>query len=138
MSEIDGKTNIRYLHMNMEDDDYEDAVAHYLAMHMAKDANNKLTVLPNIEETESIVKVVAHVGWIAEEQTAMDDGIESGLYINIYDYEDLPAVLALLRSVAWPQPDEDDEEEEEINGDNINQLPGWPDDEDPFEFPLPP
>ena len=106
MSDIDGKTNIRYFVMNMEHDDYDAMIEHYTLLHTNKEAGNRLTVIPNIANTQAIVKVVAHADWIAEQQSNMAEDEESGLCINSYTYDQLNQVHDLLRSSDWPQEKE--------------------------------
>jgi len=100
----DGIENIRYILMNMMHPNYDVAIEEFTKLHTDKQAGNKLTVLPNIANTRSVVKVVAHVGWIEENRTRLQNAINSGLIIRQRDYTALPEVLALLASPDWPQP----------------------------------
>jgi hypothetical protein len=108
---IDGKSNRRYLVMNMTHDSYAAKIAHYTKLHTDKQAGNKLTVLPNIAGTQSIVKVVARPGWVDDDLfdelqvLPLTKGVDeaSRLYINVYTYDDLAEVHALLASSDWPQ-----------------------------------
>ncbi len=123
----DGKANIRYLVMDMTHGDYKDTVDAFRSIHamkaiaeLIKAASDSeqdpfemgtlpdvltvvLTILPNNANTQAIVKVVGHVGWLEDKATMMSNGLTSGLMLNVYDYDDLPNIHALLASSDWPQ-----------------------------------
>ena len=100
---IDGKSNIRYLLLDMLKPSYNGIITAFTALHVAKEAGNKLTVIPNIANTRAIVKVVAHVGWIQEENDRMNTAIGNGLILEVHPYEELDQVHAYLASNEWPQ-----------------------------------
>ena len=102
---IDGKTNIRYLLLNMTHPSYNGMITSFTNMHTAKEAGNTLTVLPNIANTQAVVKVVAHVGWIQEEDGRLEAGLINGSIIAVHPYEELNQVHAYLASNEWPQAD---------------------------------
>jgi len=102
---MDGKTNIRYLLLSMDEPTYTGLVNRFKNIHTQKEAGNTLTVRPNIAGTQAIVKVVGHVGWLDDEAGTMANGQASGAIAEIYTYDDLPTVRSLLGSDAWPQGD---------------------------------
>ena len=99
----DGRDNIRYLLLSMDEPTYTGLVQRFKNIHTQKEAGNTLTVLPNIAGTQSIVKVCGHVGWLDDEAGTMADGRASGAIAEIYTYDDLPTVQGLLGSADWPQ-----------------------------------
>ena len=99
----DGKENARYLLMDMTKSQYSAFEARFLKLHTDKFANNILTVLPNIAGTRSIIKVLAHVGWLDDEQSFLQGGLASGVILEIHPYEELPRIYELLASPEWPQ-----------------------------------
>ncbi len=114
--ETDGKTNIRYILADMTHVDYGDMITAFITIHIDKnldqnpdkvtDEDTVLTILPNTAETQAIVKVVGHVGWLNDEDTRMTDGLSSGLFLNIYTYDDLPSVHAIISSRDWPSQED--------------------------------
>ena len=101
----DGKENSRYLLMDMTRPQYPGFETSFLTLHLNKFADNALTVLPNIAGTRSIIKVVAHVGWIEEEKGRLQAGMANGTILEIHPYEELPRIYDLLASPEWPQAD---------------------------------
>ena len=99
----DGKENARYMLLDMTKPQYVATERAFLKLHTDKFSNNKLTVLPNVANTRAIIKVVAHVGWIDDEQGRLTAGLASGLILEIHSYEGLPRIYELLGSAAWPQ-----------------------------------
>ena len=99
----DGTENIRYLLMDMTHPDYKKAITEFKKLHTDKEEGNTLTVLPNKAKTKAIVKVVAHVGWIQDHKTKLQNAVSSGLIIKSRDYSGLPQVKALLASNKWPK-----------------------------------
>ena len=99
----DGKENARYLLMDMTKPQYPAFEARFLQLHLNKFADNALTVLPNIANTRSIIKVVAHVGWLDDEQGFLQGGLASGVILELHPYEELPRIYELLASAEWPQ-----------------------------------
>lgn len=99
----DGKENSRYLLMDMTRPPYDGMITAFTKLHTDKFANNKLTELPNIAMTRSIVKIVAHVGWIEEEAGRLTAGLANGTILEIHPYEELPRIYELLASPEWPQ-----------------------------------
>jgi len=99
----DGKENTRYLLMDMTKPQYPGFETAFLTLHLNKFADNALTVLPNIAGTRSIIKVVAHVGWIEEEAGRLTAGLASGVILEIHPYEELARIYELLASPEWPQ-----------------------------------
>ena len=100
----DGKENARYMLLDMTKPQYVATERAFLKLHTDKFANNTLTVLPNIANTRSIIKVVAHVGWLEDERTFLQGGLASGVILEIHPYEELPRIYELLASPEWPQP----------------------------------
>lgn len=83
--------------------DYADTITAFRTIHTNKESGNTLTVLPNNANTQAIVKVVGHIGWLEDESKRLTDGLASGLMVNIYDYDNLDSVHVLLASAVWPQ-----------------------------------
>jgi len=102
----DGRSNIRYILMDMTHPAYFGAIKKFTAMHVAKEAGNKLTVLPNLAGTQAIVKVVAQVGWAQNEHGYLRGGKASGLIIKVMSYSDLLEVHDYLRSPEWLDPND--------------------------------
>ena len=100
---IDGTLNIRYLLVDMTNPGYGDLIAKFTALHEIKEVGNTLTVRPNIENTQSIVKVVAQLGWAQSEDAYLKAEQATGLVIYIYHYSELNQVRKYLRSPEWPQ-----------------------------------
>ena len=99
----DGNDNKRYLLMDMTKPQYLAFKARFLQLHLNKFADNALTVLPNIANTRSIIKVVAHVGWLDDERGFLEGGLASGVILEIHPYEELPRIYELLASAQWPR-----------------------------------
>ena len=95
--------NIRYLLLDMTHVKYTDALLHLTALHENKEAGNKLTVLPNINKTQAIVKVSAHEGWVEEETPRLTATETQDLFLAIYDQSQLREVNQLIGSSEWPQ-----------------------------------
>lgn len=102
---IYGISNIRYLLVNMAHGGYNGLITKFTALHEAKEAGNTLTVLPNINNTLAIVKVVAQPGWVQSEDAYLKAQQLSGLIVNIHPYTELNQVHAYLASAEWPQPE---------------------------------
>lgn len=94
---MDGKPNIRYLLLDMNHPSYTGLINRFTQLHENKEPGNKLTVLPNVFDTRAIVKVVAHVGWIQEENLNLPAILE------IHPYEEINVIHDYLRSTDWPQ-----------------------------------
>lgn len=99
----DGKDNARYLLMDMTHPAYNGTENSFRKLHTDKFANNTLTVLPNIAGTRSIIKIVAHVGWLDDEKGRLNGGLASGVILEIHPYAELPRIYELLASAEWPQ-----------------------------------
>ncbi|KKK78888.1 hypothetical protein LCGC14_2839030 [marine sediment metagenome] len=99
----DGNENKRYMLLDMTKPQYSATERAFLKLHTDKFANNTLTVLPNVGNTRAIIKVVAHVGWLEDEQSRLTAGLASGLILEVHPYEELPRIYELLASAEWPQ-----------------------------------
>jgi len=96
-----GREHKRYIIMNMAHADYNKTITAFRTIHANMEAENELTVLPNNANTQALVKVAGHVGWLDDEAIRLADGLTSGLMLNIYDYDNIDSVHALLSSEEW-------------------------------------
>ena len=93
----DGIENIRYLLLDMTHPSYTGLINRFTQLHANKEAGNTLTVLPNVANTQAVVKVVAHVGWIQEEN------LNVPAILEIHPYEEINIIHDYLRSTDWPE-----------------------------------
>ena len=106
----DGIGNIRYLLVDMTHGGYNGLINAFKALHRAKnaaqgneDSGHELTVRPNLANTQAIVKVVGGETWMDDENSRLTGGLASNLILNIWGFEDLPSVKALLGSTEWAE-----------------------------------